>query len=86
MFENVKDELKMERRAFERIVIHAIEDYYEYEFKDLYNRKQYRTYLRQEKDNEIVRDMIYYEVSFCFFKKMSILYLIIFINWRRRIN
>lgn len=44
------------------MVIEAVEDFYEHEFKDQFNKSQYRVYLRKEK--EIVKDMIYYEEEF----------------------
>lgn len=63
-FEKLQDKLDMEKKSFERMVIHAVEDFYEHEFKDEFNRNQYRVYLRKKKENEIVRDMIYFEEEY----------------------
>lgn len=64
VFEKLQDKLNMEKKSFERLVIEAVEDFYEHEFKDQYNKRQYREYLRNQKENEIVKDMIYYEEEY----------------------
>jgi hypothetical protein len=63
-FDKLQDELNMEKKSFERMVIEAVEDYYEYEFKDDFSREQYRSYFRKKKQNEIMQDMIYYEEEY----------------------
>lgn len=42
----------------------SIEDFYEHEFKDQFNKTQYRIYLRKRKQNDVMEDMIYYEEEF----------------------
>lgn len=64
VYEKVKDKLDMEKKSFERLVIHAVEDFYKYEFKDKFSREQYRKYLRKKKEAEIASDMIYYEEEY----------------------
>lgn len=64
VFDNLQDKLNMEKKSFERIVIEAVEDFYEHEFKDKFTKNQYRIHLRKEKEEEIVKDMIYYEEEF----------------------
>jgi curved DNA-binding protein CbpA len=63
-FDKVQDKLNMEDRSFERMVIEAVEDFYEYEFKDQFSKNQYRVYFRRKRENEIVKDMIYYEEEY----------------------
>lgn len=64
VFDKLQDKLNMEKEPFERMVMEAIEDFYEHEFKDQFCKNQYRVYLRKEKENEIVKDMIYYEEEY----------------------
>ncbi|AQS09652.1 hypothetical protein CLOBY_17830 [Clostridium saccharobutylicum] len=64
VFDKIQDKLNIEKKSFERLVIEAIEDFYEYEFRDQFNKNQYRAYLRKKKENEIVKDMIYYEEEY----------------------
>lgn len=64
VYDTLQDKLNMQKKSFERLVIEAVEDFYEYEFKDKYSKSQYRSYLRKQKENEIVKDMIYYEEEY----------------------
>lgn len=64
VFDKLQVELNIEKKSFERKVMEAIEDFYEYEFKDQFRKKQYRAYLQHEKKDEFIRDMIYYEEEF----------------------
>lgn len=64
VYENIQDKLNIEKKSFERMIMEAVEDFYEYEFKDQFNKNQYRVYLREKKENEIVKDMIYYEEEY----------------------
>lgn len=64
VFDKIQSNLNIEKNTFERMIIHAIEDFYEYEFKDQFHKTQYRTYLQHEKKDEFIRDMIYYEEEF----------------------
>jgi len=63
-FDKIQDKLDMENKAFERMVIEAVEDFYEYDFKDQFYKDQYRVYSRKNKENQIVKDMIYYEEEY----------------------
>lgn len=64
VFENIQDKLNVEKKSFERLIIEAVEDFYEHEFRDKFSRNQYREYLRRKKENEISQDMIYYEEEY----------------------
>ncbi|SFC13923.1 hypothetical protein [Clostridium uliginosum] len=63
-FDKVQDKLNMEKNSFERMIIEAVEDFYEHEFKDQFNKNQYRVYVRNKKENEIIQDMIYFEEEY----------------------
>jgi hypothetical protein len=64
IFEKVQNQLNMEKKTFERMILHAVEDFYEHKFKDNFLRQQYRGYLRKQKEDEIAKDMIYYEEEY----------------------
>ncbi|CAB1253033.1 conserved hypothetical protein [Clostridiaceae bacterium BL-3] len=64
VFDKVQDKLNVQKKSFERMVIESVEDFYEYEFKDNFTKNQYRLHLRKEKENEIIKDMIYYEEEY----------------------
>lgn len=64
VFDKLQDKLNIEKRSFERMIMEAVEDYYEYEFKDDFSKDQYRSYFRKKKQNEIIQDMIYYEEEY----------------------
>lgn len=64
VFEKVQDNFNMEKNSFERMVIEAVEDYYEYEFKDEFYKAQYRRYIKKQKEEEVFKDMIRYEEEF----------------------
>ncbi len=64
IFDKVQDKLNMRKKSFDQTVIYAVEDFYEHEFKDQFSKNQYRMYLRKKKENEIIKDMIYYEEEY----------------------
>lgn len=64
VYEKIQDKLNIEKKSFERMIMEAVEDFYEYEFKDQFTKNQYRIYLRKEKENEIIKDMIHYEEEY----------------------
>lgn len=64
VFEKLQNELNMEKNSFERMVIEAVEDFYEYEFKEQFYKTQYRRYIRTQKEEEIFKDMVRYEEEF----------------------
>lgn len=64
VYEKIQDKLNIEKKSFERMIMEAVEDFYEYEFKDQFTKNQYRAYLRKEKENEIIKDMIRYEEEY----------------------
>lgn len=64
VFEIIQDKVNIEKKSFERMIIEAVEDFYEHEFRDEFSKNQYRAYLRKKKENEILQDMIYYEEEY----------------------
>lgn len=64
VYNKVENKLNIEKKTLERMIIEAIEDFYEYEFKPQFIKKQYRAYLREEKKNEIIKNMIYFEEEY----------------------
>lgn len=64
VFENIQDKVNIEKKSLERMIIETVEDFYEYEFRDEFSKNQYRAYLRKKKENEILKDMIYYEEEY----------------------
>ena len=64
VFEKIQDKVNIEKKSFERVIIEAVEDFYEYDFREQYSKNQYRMYLRKKKENEISQDMIYYEEEY----------------------
>ncbi len=64
IFEKVENQLNMEKKSFERMILHGVEDFYEHKFKDDFLRKQYRIYLRKQKEDELAKNRIYYEEEY----------------------
>jgi len=64
IFEKVENQFNMEKKNFERMILHAVEDFYEHKFKDNFLREQYRNYLRKQKEDELAKNRIYYEEEF----------------------
>ena len=56
--------LNIEENVLKHMIIEAIEDYYEYEFKNQFKETQYRVYIKKRKETEITEDRIYYEEEF----------------------